>query len=29
VTDDRFAAVDDYFTRALHPAEPELDEVLI
>ncbi len=28
MTDDRFAAVDDYFTRALHPADPELDEVL-
>jgi predicted O-methyltransferase YrrM len=28
MTDDRFAAVDDYFTRALHPADPELDAVL-
>ena len=28
MTDDRFAAVDDYFTRALHPADPALDEVL-
>jgi predicted O-methyltransferase YrrM len=28
MTDDRFAAVDDYFTHALHPADPELDAVL-
>ena len=28
MTPDRFTAVDDYFTRALHPADPVLDEVL-
>ena len=27
-TEDRFTAVDDYFTRALHPADPALDQAL-